>query len=404
MTKHFRPLLIGALALSATGCDSFVQNIEDPIDTVDEARLNREDQLPYLITGVLQRFATTYGQLTTLTGGLSDELIFDRRVPNATFPTFNEIDRGDIQLDNNSVDGALTDLGQLRFLADNLADRLKVINAEQPEVNDPAVRANAGFTAYLMGGVARYFYGAYFGLEPARGGGTINNGPFIPSDQLYTLAIGKLDTALTYAATGSYEARLANTMRAKVFVAAGRYAQAGAAAAAGLRSGDAPFLSRYSTESTNFFYSNAGRGRTQFAVAPAYVQRSQAGETRIPIESVNRQGTPTGFFRQTKFGAQESPIRLASWQENELIRAEAELRAGNAVGATARVNAVRAAASLAPIATLTLATIEQERQAELFGEGIRLIDQRRFGTFHLGAGAWQFLPLTQGERNANPNI
>ena len=62
------------------------------------------------------------------------------------------------------------------------------------------------------------------------------------------------------------------------------------------------------------------------------------------------------------------------------------------------------------------ATLISERDKTLFTQGLRLIDQRRFGldftyvipqtdgTVAPLPGAWRYLPLTQSERNANTNL
>jgi len=58
-------LLMGFLV----GCDSYVEDIDPPIDTIPEERLNDPDQIPFLVNGVHARFADTYGGLALLSGG-----------------------------------------------------------------------------------------------------------------------------------------------------------------------------------------------------------------------------------------------------------------------------------------------------------------------------------------------
>jgi hypothetical protein len=84
--------------------------------------------------------------------------------------------------------------------------------------------------------------------------------------------------------------------------------------------------------------------------------------------------------------------------------AELDVRDGNAAAALPRVNAVRASHTLAALAAIDLDGIYVERDKELFVTGVRLLDQRRFNRFHLPAGTWQFLPITDDERNNNPNF
>jgi hypothetical protein len=46
----------------------------------------------------------------------------------------------------------------------------------------------------------------------------------------------------------------------------------------------------------------------------------------------------------------------------------------------------------------------KKRDKKLNFTGNLLIDQNRFDIWHLDAGTWHYLPITQRERDANPNI
>jgi hypothetical protein len=74
----------------------------------------------------------------------------------------------------------------------------------------------------------------------------------------------------------------------------------------------------------------------------------------------------------------------------------------------ARVNEVRASHGLAELVpetgTLTLVDLIAERDKELWLTGARMVDQNRFGLWHLPEGRWRYLPIPQEERNANPFI
>ena len=45
-----------------------------------------------------------------------------------------------------------------------------------------------------------------------------------------------------------------------------------------------------------------------------------------------------------------------------------------------------------------------EREVELFATGARLVDQRRFDLGFDIPGPWRYLPITENERNQNPNL
>lgn len=437
-----------AVLLLFTACDSFVDDVEDPVNTAADEQLSDPDQVEFLANGVRTRFATVFGRVAVQAGGLSDELIFDTNVPNATFPQFREIDTGEITLDNNSVDGLYNRLGELRFYADDLVRRVSEdISFDVPEGFEgdaeaeaarlAGIRDEALFVGQLYGGIARYFYATYFGLEPLVGGGVISPlpeditdlrpedlGAFIPSDQMYDLAVADLDSALQVV-PGEYETRLINSLKARIYLYQDDFAQACTFAQQGLIQGDDPFQALYSAGEPfeNQFYFDAGRGRTQFVAdfrfAEEYTEANAivpqgadpAEGARIPLFSLLGNDEETTYYEQDRYPERDSPINFFTWQENELMLAELDLRGtpGCSDGsALARINSVRASHSLPPLAAADLGTIVVERDQELFVTGARLVDQRRFDdailAWHLPEGTWRYLPITQDERNQNPNL
>ena len=400
-------LAVLLVAVFLAGCDGFVEEVELPIDTIDNEQLADESQVPFLIAGLQTRFATTHDRLALLSDGLSDQLIFDQRVPNATFPTYQEVVIGEIAHDNNSVDNPYLGVGELRLFSDNFLERIADLAFE-----DADLQREAQFSGHFYGGLARYFYATFFGLEPRNGGGVIDAGPFIPSAQMYGQALDKLNTALGFA--DAYQARVIHTIIARIHLYQGDFVAARAAAQNGLQEGDEPFQSLHSVESQNRYYQQAGIGRTQWVADFRYkeiIEADPAEAVRVQIEVIEGNDgdpdagiEPTIFYRQAKYPQNSSPIDFASWEENTLILAELDLRDGNAAGALAHVNAVRAGSGLDPLAALDMEGLIFEREKEFFAEGFRLIDQRRFDRWHLGEETWQYLPITQSERNNNDNF
>jgi starch-binding outer membrane protein, SusD/RagB family len=129
------------------------------------------------------------------------------------------------------------------------------------------------------------------------------------------------------------------------------------------------------------------------------------------------------FFRQTKYTEVTSPIRLASGREMVLVRAEAELRAGNWGGAVDLINGLRDDVG---VAHWTASSIEEawtalknERFIELWLEARRLGDLRRWQAEGIpGAEHTEDLesqatlpdqrstcfPIPTSERETNPNF
>lgn len=432
-------LTAAALVLVTTfaACDSFVSEAEGPIDLVEDERLDDPEEIPFVINGVRARFASTYDIAAVLAGGLSDELIFTRDVETATFTTYEEIDVGEITLDNNSVDDLFENLGELRFFADNLVERVEGVSFEGDAAQ--AVRQEALYVGQLYGGIARYFYAAYIGLEPTRGGGVINAGPFIPSAEMYDLSTADLDSALAHVASGSYEARLINSLKARNYLYKAEltsnpqeaYQQAQAFAEQGLQQGDAPFRARYITEALNDFYFDAGPGRAQYVANARFgtlydetfildgpdvdLAAEELDEGRVGVYQVAGASGDI-YYEQALYLERSSPINFMTWQENALMLAELALRVdGDESTALEHVNNVRESHGLEAFDSIMLQgngvneagdenTIVVERDKELFVTGARLIDQRRFDEFHLGDGAWQYLPITASEREQNLNL
>ncbi|MEQ9309935.1 MAG: hypothetical protein RLN90_10830 [Balneolaceae bacterium] len=422
--------ILGLLLVFATvSCSDWVGSIDNPEDQINDDVLTSEAQVPFLETGVLARFAQSHDNLTLLTGGLSDALEFDSDGNSlATFPTYGEIDQGDIGFDNNSVDGLYATLNEARFLADDLIRRVGEITFEDATVRDQAL-----FTANWVGGITRYWLGSYFGLTETTPGAPIDNSAIIPQAELYSQAIAKFDAALGFASAA--QAKIVNTLKAELYLSQNNYSAAATAIQAGvLESGDAPLQSLHNLESTNAWYNGSGAGRTQLSVS----QRFADYITAEPTEA-NRIGI-TGFDETTS-GATityyhsnyelDSPIDVATWQEVALMRAEilVDNPAANvgSAGATplSLINAVRTSHSIpAFVGTVDMDVIMEERDKELFATGSRLLDQLRTNTFHLQGGTlysvpssgttgntvllvatpWEHFPITSRERNNNPNF
>jgi len=401
MKRYSLPLLVIVASL-ITGCSDFVQDIEPPIDEVPDNLID-ESQIPYLIIGLQQQFGQGYGQSAMLADLLSDQCFFDTRVQNATFPTYLNIDQGNPQRDNNSTTAAMLPLGRAYYIATDLINRVNQIGTFQ----DESLRQQALYNAYLYGGLVRFTWASYYGLGPEEGGGfDEGGGPFVPSSQLYDRTVALWTEALQYASS-DVQRRTLYSLIARAHLYNGKYQQALTAAQQGLQPGDPAFTLRYSTQDNNPWYFGGGRGRTQIVVAErfqTYLQQDPAEAVRIPIERAPS-AAGTVFYRQAKYPDRESPMPVITWQENHLMRAELALRLNNdAQAALALVNEVRASHNLAALSEVNLDVIYEERDKELFVQGQRLIDQRRFNRWHLPAGTWKYLEITERERLSNPNL
>lgn len=171
-----------------------------------------------------------------------------------------------------------------------------------------------------------------------------------------------------------------------------------------------------------------------------FITRDLLGTVDLPFRGVEFGGVPdprvavidagivgadetTPMFLPAKYTAFESPIRMASWEEAQLILAEAAVAGGDVDGAVSIINTLHANAGLPPYAGGTpeevMNQVIEERRRELFLEGHRLGDIIRYGLplfpapgapFSTGAGTSGVygtqvcFPLPAVERNNNPSI
>ena len=150
-----------------------------------------------------------------------------------------------------------------------------------------------------------------------------------------------------------------------------------------------------------------------------------APDPRVAVTNTARNGTAPGSVVWTadKYPLITTPMAIARYAEAQLIVAEAKQAAGDLTGAASTINAVRATRAGLPVYDVTgqtsaqvLSTIIEDRRRELFLEGHRLGDMRRYalplapaaGAAYPGGGGvygtQACFPLPDVERINNPNI
>ncbi len=103
---------------------------------------------------------------------------------------------------------------------------------------------------------------------------------------------------------------------------------------------------------------------------------------------------------------------LLRYADVYLMKAEAMMRSNDIAGALATVNELRAVRGATPLGALDEAAMLDERGRELYWEGIRRVDQVRFGTFATGTWAYKdntepfrvLFPIPQQALDSNPNL
>lgn len=150
-----------------------------------------------------------------------------------------------------------------------------------------------------------------------------------------------------------------------------------------------------------------------------------APDPRVAVTNTGKAGTTSGtqVWTANKYSALDTPIPIARYAEAQLIIADARLAANDLTGAAAAINAARATHPGLPLYSATgqsadsvKAQLIEDRRRELFLEGHRLGDLRRYGipftpasgTSYPGGGGTYgtqtCFPLPDVERINNPSI
>jgi len=402
-------LISSGILILSFGCDTWVEDVEQPEAIITDNDLTLEQHVGALINGVVSVFGLAYSQIAFNSGVLSDEFVFDLRNPGSRSGSLRNIDAALIPFGDSQVKGQFATIGRLRYLADDLIRRVGEIPFENQDL-----KRRAEFTGYFYGAVARYLLAGYYGLTEREGGGVISLSPsepgqFVPSADMYRMALDKLELTLSF--SESAETRIVNTLKARILLLLGDIAEARASAQSGMAQDDVPLQVAYGGLSLNPFWLNVGADQKLVSVVADFTYKeyvdadgNEAG--RLPVvEFVVVAGMDsTILYRQGLYTSGIDPLPFCTWQENELILAELDLDDGNEAGALSHVNTVRASHGLDGLTTVSIDVLEVERRKELWMMGLRLIDQRRFGSWHKGPDTWWHFPIPQDERDLNPNL
>ena len=401
-----------------------------------EVLSTREGMLRYSLALVQYYSTSNLGPLIITTGCTSREIkgistlanVIDLEAGGKNLPT-----------DNNNLVNLFSSSMRTMVAAEDLINNAPIVLASDPATLS-GVMANAKlYKAMAIGALATGFEKC-----PTQ---TDRNGKATFVDRIAALqtAVVLLDEAVTTIATTAPSPEFVtkilggtnfdllnviNAYRARYNLMAGNYAAAKNAAA--LVSPTSKSIFVYSATSSNPGWSSLGvsppfRPRDYFGLPPAFYDLSDARRNFYTTTPVFTSGpdilrTMTGFFT-----TQTSPIPVYLPDEMRLIKAEAILR-GSGVGTTAdaliEINAVRTQSSGDPfgvnanlsaysgpvdVASLLL-EVYRQRCAELYLQGLRLEDNRRFGRpspsdnpTSTDERTRNFYPYPANERALNPN-
>jgi starch-binding outer membrane protein, SusD/RagB family len=337
----------------AAGCNTDeVLSVKDP-DVVRPEALGDTASLPLFLSSAYAEVTAgydggTFEGIVNFSGLLSDEFI-----QTESFPTRFEVDTRNMLVGNSSLRDVFRELSRGRAAAERAAR--KFVELERPTLIGRAEALNLAGFAYILFG-ENYCSGVPF--STLNDDQTITYGAPQTTQQIFEIAIAKFDTAITVAsalttAKATAMVNLARVGRGRALVNLGRFADASTAVTA--VAADFKFELQHSDNSArqnNGVWAlsiNGGRWGVAEREGVNGLPFRSSSDVRVasrPRSSNNGNGFDGGpMFEALKYPARTTAITLADGVEAELIKAEAQLRAGDA-GFVTRLNALRTNAAV----------------------------------------------------------
>ena len=374
--------LIAVAAFGAACSTDEVLSVKDP-DVVRPGGLNDPANLPVFLASAYAEVMAgydggVYEGLVNYSGLLSDEFI-----QTESFPTRFEVDTRNMVVGNSSLVNIFREISRGRASAERAAR--KYVELEQPNAIGRAESLLlAGFSYILFG--ENYCSGVPF--STLNDDQTIVYGSPQTTAEVFQSAIAKFDTAITVASALSTTkaasvVNAARVGRGRAMLNLARFADASTAVAN--VPADFKFELQHSDNSVrqnNGVWSlsiNGGRwgvSEKEGVNGLAFRTGSDVRVASRPRSSNNGNGFDGGpMFEALKYPARTTAVILADGVEAELIKAEAQLQAGNAAGMITTLNALRANAAVfaargytGTLAALTDPGTASARQDMLFKE------------------------------------
>lgn len=397
------------LACAATvGCEGLLDvdlPTRVPSTTLDDPALAE-----VVVLGAVGDFECAFTNYVAATGLLTDEMI-----SSATWAAVIQWDQRRVFSSTGSLTSGCTALGYgvftplqtARFQAEHALELLEGFSDADVPNRQSLIATAAAYAGYSLTLLGEGFCEM-----------TVDEGPLMTPDETLSLAEDRFTRAITEASEAGEDdiRQMALVGRARVRLNLGRLDEAAADArevSAGYvrhatRSGasERRWNRLYMDQYQNFFLS----------VHPKFRDVEWLGvpDPRLEVTFSGRKGMDqtTDVWLQHKYESQSDPLPIASWEEAQLIIAEAE-GGQTAVGI---INALHAEAGLPDFdggdASEIMDHVIQERSHVLYLEGHRLNDMLRFdlpfdsGVDHTGVpyGETTCLPLPQSELDNNPEL
>jgi hypothetical protein len=437
-------LALGALPLAACTSTDDALSVTDP-DIINPSDVRSPAGAGAVRLGALARLnaATSGDESLFLLGGL----LADEWENGDSFIARQEIDQRNVTRENSFLTAATRVLHRTRVAAQQAIGLLREYSPAAPAADVAEMYFVQAYVENLM--AEHYCSGLVF--SGVASGGAPEYGTPITTTATLERALAHADSGLRLVTgTSAADVRVRNALavtRGRILLNLNRPADA-AAAVAGVPTAFRYEMLHAPTTTNNVMWSlnnsarrysvaaSEGTNGLPFATAAdPRLPTCQGGDARCRTAGVTQtrrdNSGPLRLDVQLLWPARESPATIVGGVEARLIEAEAQLRAGNAAGSLATLNALRAATGagsggVAGLAALADAGTEaarvdqlfRERAFWLFSRGHRLGDLRRLVRQYnrpaasvFPTGSWQGtgtygrdvnFPIPQAEDN-NPN-
>jgi starch-binding outer membrane protein, SusD/RagB family len=427
LNRKARWVTVLAIVTVPTACDTLRDPLEvEPASRIPAALLETPANAQILSDGAVGDFECAFNSYTAQGGTIGEEFIYAQQTASRTpYDRRNTTkDDSDYAINTCTGLGVYTPVHIARQSNENLLALLKTWTDAQVAAGPGAPnRANLIAIAAAYAGYAYILLGEGFctmAVSSVNIDKSLTYGGEIQRDSVFKLAIARFSEAIVAAGTANNTsiATMAYLGRARAKLNLGDYPGAKTDAAQ-VPSGYVRLVSASDAapRRQNRITSENSSANRSLSVGQPY--RSM-GDARVPVTATTlTSATGVVHYYQTKYPTTATPLPLATYEEAQLIIAEADIRAGSLVTALPILQASRTRGGQGVFAGVTqaeyLAELIDQRRRELFAESHHLGDVLRYnialtpaaGTaYHFGGtyASQVCLPLPSAERLNNPLI
>jgi starch-binding outer membrane protein, SusD/RagB family len=430
LCAHAAPLLLGATLAALIACEA----VKNPLDVEASSRIPAENvEVPanaqLLVDGTVADFECAFASYVVQGAEVGEEFVYAFQTADRVPPDQRISSPNDARYATSSCTalGIYGPLQTARSSAETVINYLHVwTDAEVPGNRQQMIAtasAYAGYSYVLLG--EGFCSLAFSKINPDR---SIAYGGEVTRDSTFKLAVVRFTEAIT-AAQAITPATTASTDILRMAYLGRARAKLDLRDYVGAKADAAQIPSGYVHNSTysgtvprrnNLVFNENSLANTSSSVGEPY-RTISASDPRVPLVQSNVVSTSgIRHWYQTKYPVVGSPIPIATYEEAQLIIAEADIRANSLATALPIINASRARGSQGIFLGTTqaeyLTELVDQRRRELFLEGQQLGDIIRFGTvlqpaagtpYHFAGGTYGnqlCFPLPSAERLNNPLI